>query len=360
MAVVKKKDGRWFCVFYDDNGKQVWKSFGRGVEAKKAAQAFDYEIKAKKKKNIAITSTPKIDITHLAQEYLDTKRKSLHPHTTNKIIFLINEIVAPIISGKNITSLTKRDLLQIIKKLEERNLSQATINRYIAYLQAILNWGVKHDFIPHNPFAGYKKPKEEPYKTPIITPQEFQKLLTVAPEHLSWALFVEFYTGCRPGTTELFALKWEDINWEQQTLTIYGHKTKKIRTVFLNDAFFEMLKEKYQNRDSEYIISYKGKPVKSLKRSWATAKKKAGITKRLRLYDLRHAFATYMIAHGADVKAVSDMLGHSNTEITVNRYYQLVEDLKKKAVQLLPVFNLSNNPTSPKDPLPNKNVRQRH
>ena len=68
MAVVKKKDGRWFCVYYDDTGKQVWKAFGRGPEAKKAAQAFDLEIKAKKKKGYAIANAQKIDITNLAQE----------------------------------------------------------------------------------------------------------------------------------------------------------------------------------------------------------------------------------------------------------------------------------------------------
>ena len=109
-----------------------------------------------------------------------------------------------------------------------------------------------------------------------------------------------------------------------------------------------MLKEKYKTRDCEYIISYKGKPVKTLKTAWKTAKKKAGITKRLRLYDLRHAFATYLLAHGADLKAVSDMMGHHSTKMTADRYYQLVEDLKRKAVSKLPtlkviVSNMSNN-----------------
>ncbi|MCD6398955.1 MAG: hypothetical protein J7L08_03460, partial [Candidatus Aenigmarchaeota archaeon] len=202
MAVVKKKDGRYFCVYYDDQGKQVWKSFGRGAEAKKAAQAFDLEIKAKKKKGIAITSSRKIDITNLAQEYLDTKRKALHPSVIRAVRFLINEIVSPVIGGKNIVSLTKKDLLTIIKKLEDRGLSQSSINRYITYLNAILNWGVQNDFISFNPFANFKKKKEPQYKIPIITEEELKKLLEVAPEHLRWALIVEFYTGCRPGPSE--------------------------------------------------------------------------------------------------------------------------------------------------------------
>jgi len=116
-----------------------------------------------------------------------------------------------------------------------------------------------------------------------------------------------------------------------------------------------MLKECYRKRDCEYIVSYRGTPVRSLKRSWNTAKKKAGIKKRLRLYDLRHAFATYLLAHGADLKAVSEMMGHHSTKMTADRYYQLVEELKRKAVQKLPVLKVavSDNPR-----VRSQNIRQ--
>ena len=338
MSVVRKKDGRYFCVYYDDSGKQVWKAFGRGPEAKKAAQAFDLEVKAKKKRGYSIETPLKIDITNLAQEYLNAKGKTLHKHTINSIVFMINEIAAPILGGRNIASLAKKDLLPFVRKLEERGISQATINRYISYLNAILNWGVQHEFIPFNPFKGFKRKKEEPYRIRIITLEELQKILEVAPEHLRWALVVEFYTGCRPGPSELFSLKWEDIDWNEKSIRIYGSKTRKIRKVYLNETFYQMLKEKYKNRDCEYIISYKGKPVTSLKRSWATAKRKAGISRKIRLYDLRHAFATYLLAQGADLKAVSDMMGHHSTKMTADRYYQLAEELKRKAVEKLPVL----------------------
>ncbi len=350
MAVVKKKDGRYFCVYYDESGKQIWKAFGRGPEAKKAAKAFDLEIKAKKKKGYSVAEPQKIDITNLTALYLEAKKNTLHPLTYKIIVSFNDNVLYPTLGGKNIASLTKRDLLPVIKKLEERNLSNATINRYLTYLKAILNWGVQNDIIPSNPFAGVKKRKEAPYKVPIVTRAELERLLEVAPEHLAWAMLVTFYTGCRPGPSELFRLKWDDVDWEERTLTIYGSKTERIRKVYLNDTFFELLKEKYKNRDCEYIVSYRGKPVGSLKRAWKTALKKAGITKRLRLYDLRHAFATYMLAHGADLKAVSEMMGHHSTKTTADRYYQLVAELKKDAVDKLPVLKVVHNH--------NQNIRQ--
>ncbi|MBW2064301.1 MAG: tyrosine-type recombinase/integrase [Deltaproteobacteria bacterium] len=341
MAVTRKKDGRYFCIYYDDTGKQVWKAFGRGPEAKKAAQAFDMEIKAKKKKGLSLTKTSKIDITNLAKEYLNVKGKSLHKTTLRSILFLINQIIYSTLGGKEIVSLTKRDLLQVRRKLERRKISPATVNRYFSYLNAILNWGVQNDFIDFNPFKGMKRNKEDPYKIPLVTQAQLQRLLKASPEHLKWAIVVAFYTGCRPGRSELFALRWDDVDWKNQLITVYGSKTKKIRKVYLHDAFFEMLKEKYENRDCDYIISYKGKPVKSLKRSWRTAKKKAAVNNALRLYDLRHAFATHMLADGADLKAVSEMMGHHSTKMTADRYYQLVEGLKKDAVSKLPTLALS-------------------
>ena len=351
MAVIKKKDGRYFCVYYDDTGKQVWVPFGRGPEAKKRATAYDLEIKARKKKGYPIEEPEKIDITNLAAMYLEAKGNSIHRRTYNSIVFLINEIIYPILGGKAITSLKKKHLLEVIKKLEDRNISPATVNRYLSYLNAILNWGVQNEIITSNPFKGFKRKKETQYAIPILTQDELKRILGAAPEHLRWAVLVVFYTGCRPGESELFSLKWEDINWQEHTITIRGAKTGKIRKVFINDAFYQLLCEKYKTRDCDYIISYRGKPVKSLKRAWSTAKKKAGINKRLRLYDLRHAFATYLLSQGADLKAVSELMGHHSTKMTADRYYQLVEKLKKEAVNKLPVFDLSDKSSS-------QNIRQ--
>ena len=54
------------------------------------------------------------------------------------------------------------------------------------------------------------------------------------------------------------------------------------------------------------------------------------------MYDLRHLFATYMLSNGADLAAVSKLMGHSKVTQTANTYYQYLKGEKEKAIGLLP------------------------
>ena len=63
--------------------------------------------------------------------------------------------------------------------------------------------------------------------------------------------------------------------------------------------------EDLEKKRGEYIITYKRKPIASMKHGWHDALKNAGITRRIRSYDLRHAFATYALDNNADIKAVA-------------------------------------------------------
>ncbi|MCR5814711.1 MAG: tyrosine-type recombinase/integrase [Desulfovibrio sp.] len=58
--------------------------------------------------------------------------------------------------------------------------------------------------------------------------------------------------------------------------------------------------------------------------------------KSFKLHDLRHMYATYLLGNGADVSAVSKMLGHSTVSLTVNTYTQYLQGAKEKAIAFLP------------------------
>lgn len=54
------------------------------------------------------------------------------------------------------------------------------------------------------------------------------------------------------------------------------------------------------------------------------------------MYDIRHLFCTTLLSNGADLAAVSQMMGHANIKMTVDQYYHLLDGQKRKSLDLLP------------------------
>ena len=70
--------------------------------------------------------------------------------------------------------------------------------------------------------------------------------------------------------------------------------------------------------------------------AWKGALKRAGITRRIRLYDLRHAFATEAIAGGADIGTVANLMGHSSATMILKHYQYVTDKQKLTAIEALP------------------------
>ena len=163
-----------------------------------------------------------------------------------------------------------------------------------------------------------------------------QKILKAASPHIAWAIEVAYNTGVRPGKSELLSLRWEDVNFQKGTLTVKATKTRSVRVIPLKPQFLEHLQEKQKASKSGYIVEYKGMQVLRIQKAFRMAVKRAGITYPVRLYDLRHMFATYMLTHGADLAAVSYLLGHASVKMTADVYYQYIEGEKERAISCLP------------------------
>ena len=86
------------------------------------------------------------------------------------------------------------------------------------------------------------------------------------------------------------------------------------------------------------LVHYYGRPVSSLKRAWATAKRRAGVTRKLRLYDIRHAFVSSALRSGADLKSVSEVIGHSRPDTTLREYQHVTTDQHRDVVKRVPTL----------------------
>ena len=213
--------------------------------------------------------------------------------------------------------------------------SNITINQYMVYLQSLFNYAVKREYLTKSPWDLWK-PLKVVRKDRLITFEDAVKIMDCATEHISWAIQLICFLGVRPGKCELFSLKWSDVDYENNRIRVYASKTNRVRFVNFTEYSAVKLKEHQENSKSEYILEYEGKPLNTIKTGFSTAVKKAGITYPVKPYDFRHLFATMLINKGADIAAVSKLMGHSRISTTVNSYYESRSEEMAKAVELLP------------------------
>jgi len=177
------------------------------------------------------------------------------------------------------------------------------------------------------------------------TVAEVNAILAHAPRHLYRAIVLAYYTGSRAGQSELLGITWEHVDLAAGTIFIVSARKGGLdqRTVPIMDQDLLAILSIWRAEDEaagklpgQPIITYRGKPVHSLKTAWTSAKQAAKITRRLRLYDLRHSFATKLLDNGADLKHVSSLLGHKSVQQTVDTYQHLSRRLTEETVQKLP------------------------
>jgi len=158
-------------------------------------------------------------------------------------------------------------------------------------------------------------------------------------DYLRYIVECAINTGMRK--EEILSLRWSKI----RDGLIYLDKTKgkKKRQVPINDTLFELFKtiRKKQGLTSEYVFVYQGKRIKDVKTAYNAALKRAGILDA-NFHTLRHTFASHFVMRGGSLKALQEMLGHSNIKTTM-RYAHLSQEHKKEAVKLLDGLTTSNS-----------------
>ena len=332
MSIHQTPDGRWYVKFRDEYARQRKIYTGRGPQAKAEAKAIDAEIKAAKARGQRLHRPGSVFLDELAQAYVADREPVCSESYISEIRNLLNKYFLPKLCHRPVDKLTYEDVLKAMEPFRDR--SVATRNRYMGYLRAIFRWGIRHGLTEHNPLRGWQAAKEHRRRA-NLTVEDLRRIMDHAAPHLRWALEVEWNLGTRPGPSELFSLKWKDVDWEKGQVWIYGRKTKQWRAVPIGDHFLVRLREMKDKAKTEFIIEYQGKPIKKLRRSLESACRRAGIPYRVRMYDVRHLFASVMLAGGADLAAVAAIMGHSIDTLQRN-YYELLKGEKKRAIQLLP------------------------
>ena len=232
------------------------------------------------------------------------------------------------------------ELAQIMETLQSGTIKSVTVRGRMSVLRTVMRWCADQGYC--DPVRFPKLPPAQYEKFIPPTPQELDAIMSVADEHIQRVVILGAQCGVRVGPSELLKLHWDDVDLELRILRIHGAKKNLAapwREVPIRDGLVPILqawKEADEQTGITRVIHYKGKAISSIKTAWASTLDKAGITRRIRPYDLRHAFATELIAAGADIGTVAKLMGHSSPAMILNHYQYVMDKQKRAAVEALP------------------------
>lgn len=340
MSVGMTNDGRYYAQYrvpHKTNPVKVY--FGHGAEGQRKAAKHDRAVKRFKVRG----EVPRSSVMYfkkLAQLYMEhTKVQGKSEKFRRQMVTLINDHWLEKLNGVPVSELNSIHFNAIGAMYADK--SPSTSNRYITYLNVIFNFGKNHGYIPDNPMQFWRREmlKPEGKRELTIGDEEIRAILKAAKPHVYKAVKLAVKTGARPGPSELFKLKYADIDYEAKTIHIRGTKTASSdRHVPLDDDMLAALQCWQFSATTEYIVEFRGKPVTSIKRSFRKAVEEAGITDKIVPYHLRHYFGSVLLRNGADVTSVAKLMGHTSPNMLFTRYSHVINHGAREAIKNLPKF----------------------
>lgn len=244
------------------------------------------------------------------------------------------------------------ELLKIGNKLNGSGLSASTVNLIITIVQNSLKTAFRIGIINEYTADRIKRPKLKESEVScfnLIEQRKIEQAILSDKRDKMFGILLCLYMGLRIG--ELLALTWDDINFisgfisvnktcydgKNNCRLIFEPKTKSSkRTIPIPKQLIPILRLKKKKSKTKYVIEENGKMVtiRSYQRSFALLLKKLNVEHR-GFHSLRHTFATRALESGMDVKTLSEILGHKNAIITLNRYVHSLMEHKQEMMNKL-------------------------
>jgi integrase len=341
----KFKNGEKWCVdVMLPNGRRYRKVIGTKKQAEKVQKKIEAEIVEGK---WDVRDAEDITFSQLAGKYVGytTANKAKSTSTGDKIRIEAN--LKPYFGNKSLSQITPQmvDNYKIMRSSD--GISPRSSNQELMLLSHMFRMAIRWRYTDRNVISNVDKMKvpEKPHR--FLSQEEIERLVEAAKESYIHPLIVTvLHTGMR--RSELFNLKWSDIDFDQKTVTVQAKedwhtKNYKSRTIQLTPALEKVLREQRKSQSelgvrSEYVFTYQGRRIvadisKSLKKVLKRAK-----IENVTLHTLRHTFASQLAMAGVSLMDVKELMGHQNYATTL-QYAHLAKDHVKKQVLKLPYAN---------------------
>ena len=278
------------------------------------------------------------------------------PRTCDRYTDMVTQHIIPGLGEYELSALSPFIVQQFITDLTAHGnlknghgLAANTVNSIITVIQQSMETAQHLRFVDVYEMNHLKRPKITEKPVVCFTAAEQKKIEQAVRDDKRdkmLGILICLYTGLRLG--ELMALEWDDIDLQKRALRVTkschdgkdanGHicritgtpkTTHSSRVIPLPKQLIPILRDMKKRSNSSLVITDNGKipSVRAYQRSFELLLIKIGIP-RHGFHSLRHTFATRAIECGMDVKSLSEILGHKNSTVTLNRYVHSMMEYK--------------------------------
>lgn len=368
--IFKRKDGRWEARYVKeitfDNRKKYGSVYASTYTQVKSKREDIYKLL--NDKGVTENVLNNENIGYFIIQWLETNKIRLKLSTYAKYHDTINNYLLPYFKEIKIRNLNNKIIESFTIKLLEKGktgypLSPKTVKDILVLLKSIINYIETTNNINLNIKIIY--PKNAKKENTVLTKEQYislNKVLLKDIDTCKFGVLIAMATGLRIG--ELCALKWKNIYLNDNY--IYIDKTmQRIKNLNSDTPKTKIIEEspksatsnrkipipenllnlfyKFKNNSDCYLLTGQTNRFiepRVLERRFSKYTKEAGIEKA-NFHMLRHTFATMCIEEGFEIKCLSEILGHSGSQITLDRYVHSSFKLKKNWINKFSNQNIS-------------------
>ena len=353
-TVYKRKDGRWECrisMGKDDNGKRISRSYyGKSREE---AEYKAMIAQGQAEEDYAVTE---MTVRKLVTEWLHVTASRIKESTAAHYAMKAEKHLIPAFGEIKCCLMKAKDIYAFIERKLKEGLSVRYLSDIIVLFKSVFRYASR-EYRIRNVLDGIVLPKKNKPEIAVMNKEQqfrLEKYLDKHPSVTSVGISISMYMGLRIG--EVCALQWKDIDLEKRILTVSktiqrvqcrtGAKHTKLiitepksesskRTIPIPDCLLPLLRQ-FMDNGEVYVVSGRKKPVEPRTMQYRFAKilHNADLP-AFHYHSLRHLFATRCVELGFDVKTLSEILGHSSVEVTLNSYIHSDMERKRTCMSLL-------------------------
>lgn len=351
----QRKDGRWECrisLGRNDRGKKKYRSF-YGSTKEEAEYKMVIACQSSVADEQAITE---MTVKELALEWLYVSKNRVKESTMSNYRMKVERHITPYFGAVNAAMLKAKSVYSFIEKKLQEGLSARYVCDILTILKSIFRYACR-EYRINNVIDGIVIPKKSKPEIKILSKEEKHSLMLYVNNNRNLStvgVALSLYTGLRIG--ELCALKWENVDIEKRILTVnhtiqriqdYGGSTKtkliitepkshsSKREIPIPDCLIPMLREMKGKSDS-FVLTGTNKPIEPRTMQYRFKRILNNVKlPSYKFHSLRHAFASEAVELGFDVKTLSEILGHSSVQVTLDRYVHSSFMHKRDCMNLL-------------------------